>query len=121
MSETLKRKRTIKYIPSNSEAVSDRLNKVLRGWEGIQDVKVDEKNRTITVEYDLWKVTFEEIEKRLKDAGLSLSKGLLRRWKRGWAKFTEQNELDNLKAKPSSCCHDPKDTGHGGCCPDNAK
>jgi len=81
---------------------------VLCNKNGVSEVRLDEQCKVISVEYDLLKVTFEEIEKWLVDSNIIFSKGFLDRWKRGWSKFTEQNELDNLLAKPTSCCDDPK-------------
>lgn len=84
------------------------VNGSLNEKKGIIEVRLDEKKKVIYVDYDLLKVTFEEIEKRISNSGISLSNNLFDRWKRSWTRFTEQNELDNLSAKPTSCCGDPK-------------
>lgn len=108
MKEALIRKRKIKIVSGNIETMGKRVKDVLCEKNGILDVRFDEQRKVISVEYDLLKVTFEEVEKWLADLEIFFSKGLFDRWKRGWAKFTEQNELDNLSAKPTSCCDDPK-------------
>ncbi len=79
----------------------------LRKITGVKQVKVNLGNRSISIEYDLLKVTQEDIEKRIMDLGLVLDMGLWQRFKRGWIHFTEENERDNLTAKAHSCCEDP--------------
>ena len=108
MKEPLIRKRKIKIVSDNLEMMGKRVKDAVCEKNGIIEVRFDEQRKVISVEYDLLKVTFEEIEKWLEDSEISFSNGLFDRWRRGWAKFTEQNELDNLLAKPSSCCDDPK-------------
>ena len=108
MKETINRKRRIKFVLDNSETIGKRVRNVLCEKNGLLEVRLDVQDKVIFVEYDLLEVTFEQIEKWLKDSGITLSKSLFARWKRGWTKFTEQNELDSLSAKPTSCCEDPK-------------
>ncbi len=108
MKDRIKRKRKIKFVLDNSETIGKRVRNVLCGKNGLLEVRLDEQEKVIIVEYDLAKVTFEQIEKWLEDSEIALSKSLFDRWKRGWTKFTEQNELDSLSAKPTSCCEDPK-------------
>jgi hypothetical protein len=81
--------------------------------EGIVSLEVDRRKNVIRVEYDLKRINFEHIEKLLQNVGLSLSRKLSERFKRGLAKFTEQNEMDQLNAPVSSCCEDPKGDSRG--------
>jgi hypothetical protein len=108
MKETLIRKRNIKIVPNDAGTLGKRERNALSKREGILKVRLDDQEKVISVEYDLMKVSFEEIEKWISDSGISLPNNLFDRWKRGWTRFTEQNELDNLSAKPTSCCDDPK-------------
>jgi len=109
MKGKLIRKRKIKIVFENNEmVVGKRVKNALCERDGIVEVQIDRQRKVISVEYDLMKVTFEEIEKWLVDSEIFISNGLFDRWKRGWTRFTEQNELDNLSAKPTSCCDDPK-------------
>lgn len=64
------------------------------------------------LELNMKKINFETVEKILRELGLRLSSRLGERIKRWMAKFTEQNELDNLASHPVSCCTDPKETIH---------
>jgi len=106
-----KRKFAIDKIP---EATGIRqIEESLRGTNGITAADVDIKKSVLKLEYDLREVKFEYIEKLIERLGLKLSQRLFQRWKRGMAKFTEQNELDNLNAPASSCCEDPKGNANG--------
>ncbi len=116
MKEALIRKRKIAVAPGNLETMGNRLKDALCEHIGVSEVRFDMQKMVISVEYDLLKVSFEEIEKKLLDSKISFAKGLFKRWKRSWAKFTEQNELDNLSAKPTSCCDDPRGGKKGGGC-----
>ncbi len=75
---------------------------------GMISVDVDVQKNVLRLEYDLRKIKFEVLEKSIKEFDLKLSQKFLERFKRGMAKFTEQNEVDNLNAPLSSCCDDPK-------------
>ncbi|MBU4330665.1 MAG: hypothetical protein KKB53_09220 [Acidobacteria bacterium] len=101
-------RRKIKIVPVNLETIGKRVKDALCEKNGITEVRIDEQKMVISVKYDLLRVNFTEIEKWLESSDISFSKGLFERWKRGWAKFTEQNELDNFSEKPTSCCDDPK-------------
>jgi len=76
---------------------------------GMIAVEVDSQKGIVKVEYDLRKINFETIGKSIKELGFRLSQRINEKFKRGMAKFTEQNELDNLSATSSSCCVDPKE------------
>ncbi len=72
--------------------------------DGVRRVDIDTVKRDVFVEYDLLKCREEDIERWLVEAGFTLDDSLLQKFKRGWIQFTEENELDNLKSKPRSCC-----------------
>ncbi len=115
MKKRINRKRKIKFALDDSETIGKRVRKVLSDKKGILEICLDVQEKVISVEYNLLEVTFEQIEKWLEDSGIALSKSLFDRWKRGWTKFTEQNELDSLSAKSTSCCEDPKsNVAHSG-------
>lgn len=108
MAEPLIKKRKIAVLDIKDQFNVNKIKGHLRKEEGIIALNVDEARGRLVVEYDLWKINFEKIEKSLEELGFSLSRKIFERIKRGMAKFTEQNELDNLKAKPSSCCENPR-------------
>ena len=66
----------------------------------------NEKKGVLTITYNLESIMFKKIEEMITAQGVQLDNGLLARWKRGWANFSEQNELDNFHVQPS-CCSDP--------------
>ena len=109
MSESLIKKRKIAVIGIKDESSANRVKNDLKKKEGIITVQVNEAKGYVEVEYDLRKINFEKIESAMKELGVELSKKITEKLKRGMAKFTEQNELDNLAATPSSCCEDPKE------------
>jgi copper chaperone CopZ len=106
-----KRKFDIENIPEDLGI--RRIEESLRGSKGVMTADIDTKRSVIRLEYDLRQVKFENIEKLIEKSGLTFSRKLFQRWKRGMAKFTEQNELDNLNAPASSCCKDPKENADG--------
>jgi len=111
MTEPIIKKRKIEVLGMKDQLNADKITDSLKKKEGMITVVADIQKGYLRVEYDLRKINFELVEKSIEEAGLGLSKKRTERLKRGMAKFTEQNELDNLTAKPTSCCSDPKETG----------
>jgi len=111
MEETLIKKRKIAVIGIQDQGSASKINDYLMKKEGMIDVDVDHQRGFVRVEYDLRRINFETIESSIKELGFDLSKKITEKFKRGMAKFTEQNELDNLAAAPTSCCSDPKKIG----------
>lgn len=112
MTEPLIKKRKITVVGMDDPSSANKLLKDLKKKEGIISIEVNGKKGLIELNYDLNKINFEAIEKIIKDLGFNLSQRIREKFKRGMAKFTEQNELDNLYAAPSSCCSDPKESCH---------
>lgn len=110
MAEPIIKKRKIGVI--HDEIDESQIKDEFGKEQGIISVSIEREKGQIIVEYDLWKINFEKIERMLEDMGLVLSKKIKEKLKRGMAKFTEQNELDNLKITPSSCCDDPRESAH---------
>lgn len=111
MAEPLIKKRKFAVAGTKDQGNANRVKEYLNEKEGINAVNVDSQKGFIRVEYDLRKINFETIEKSIAELGFSLSQKITEKFKRGMAKFTEQNEMDNLTATPSSCCEDPKERG----------
>lgn len=112
MVEPLIKKRKIAVVGIKDQLNVNKIKNDLREKIGIIEVDVDEAKGYVEVEYDLRKINFEKIEKSIDKMGIDLSKKITEKLKRGMAKFTEQNELDNLTATPSSCCEDPREKSH---------
>lgn len=112
MPEKLIKKRKVTIEKIGGRYKEKEIEGILGKKPGIIFINVDGQERFINIEYNLKQVNFETIEKWLKGMEVILSQKIIEKFKRGMAKFTEQNELDNLKAAPSSCCSDPKEMGH---------
>jgi len=112
MAESLIKKRKITIAGLQDQISLNELKEALSKEEGVITVDVDGRKGFLRIEYDLKQITFEVIEKSIKELGFKLSQKLTEKFKRGMAKFTEQNERDNLSAAPSSCCEDPKEICH---------
>ncbi len=110
MAEPIIKKRNIGVLHDGID--ENRIRDEFGKEQGIISVSVEREKSQIIVEYDLWKINFEKIERMIEDMGFVLSKKINEKLKRGMAKFTEQNELDNLKINPSSCCDDPRESTH---------
>lgn len=109
MAETLIKKRKLAVLGLEDRSRVDRVKSDFGKREGVISFNVDELRGKVEIEYDLWKINFETIERLIKEAGFRMSQKITERLKRGMAKFTEQNELDNFKSAPHSCCEDPKE------------
>lgn len=112
MAEVLIKKRKIGIAETRDEYREKDIKGILREKMGMISVEVDKQKGYINVEYNLMQINFETIEKCLREMEIALSKKITEKFKRAMAKFTEQNELDNLKVAPSSCCSDPKEICH---------
>ncbi len=84
-----------------------RMESVLGGMNGMLRAEISLETSVLLLEYNLRQVKFVDLEKVIEKSGLRFSRKRFERWKRGMAKFTEQNELDNLNAPASSCCEVP--------------
>ena len=109
MNESLIKKRKIAIKGLKDQSCSTKVIESLSQKEGMIAVGVDNQKEILRVEYDLKKITFETIEKSIKELGFKLSQRIKEKLKRGMAKFTEQNELDNFSDVSASCCIDPKE------------
>lgn len=108
MGDTLIKERKLKIDRKRNQINGNVIMDSLKEKEGILTVNNENQGDVIRIEYDLKKINFDTIEALLNQLGIILSTKWSERLKRGMAKFTEQNELDNLTATPTSCCEDPK-------------
>jgi len=106
MSDTIK-KRNIKLVSSLTADSANLLCEQLLESGGIIDVNWKEPDR-LKVEYELMAINLAEIEKKLGDAGGRMSGGLMNRFVRGWIHYTEENEAQNMRFVPHSCCSIPE-------------
>ncbi len=109
MTDPIVKKRRVAIDNLKKEANIDWIKERLMKKDGMMSINVDIRKDVVRMTYDLRKIKFEAIEKSIIELGLELSQKFLEKCKRGMAKFTEQNELDNQNAPMSSCCDDPKE------------
>ncbi len=82
------------------------LAEVFSEMAGIRQFEVrDSSNLRIT--YDLMTVNLQSIEEMLNELNCRLSNKILQRFKKGWIHYLEENECENMKFTPHSCCKDP--------------
>jgi hypothetical protein len=108
MKDPIVKKRKVGFEGVVQVSDINRIEEGLMRMDGMISVDADFNKNVLRLEYDLRKTKFEGIEKSIKELGLKLSQKFSERYKRGMAKFIEQNELDNQNASLSSCCDDPK-------------
>ena len=105
--ENLIKKRTVRLDKSITQSKADSLQNELLKLNGL--LNVDFKSpAALLISYDLMQVNLDEIEKKIQNASFDLLQGFFRRFSRGWIHFTEENERNNIKAVPQSCCEVPE-------------
>jgi len=80
----------------------------LGSHDGVLMIAVSPSRKKVTVEYDLHRIQFPAIEKALAEMGLELSSNWLHSLQHNWLRFSEENELANLKHKPHCCNKSPR-------------
>lgn len=102
--EILKR-RTLHLAEAPAPEVAELLISYLRDLMGVKEVTVE--GERLHISYNLLQVTEAQIEEALTEAGLQLDDSWRERLRRAWVHDTEEIELKNLSAQPSSCCNKP--------------
>ncbi len=74
---------------------------------GIVDVSWEQPDR-LKVQYELLMINLVEIEKKIGESGEQMANGFINRFIRDWIHFTEENETQNLRSVPPSCCSIPE-------------
>jgi len=76
----------------------------IKRLEGVHRVEIDEVEKEVYVEYNLLKCSESDIENKMLDEGFVLDNSLGQRLKRGWLRYTEDNEKEAMLAEPKPCC-----------------
>lgn len=90
-----------------SRSSTKKIARQLTETNGVNKLEFNERKGILTITYNLESIMLKKIEDIIATQGVQLDNSLLARWRRGWAHFSEQNELDNFHVQPS-CCSDPK-------------
>ncbi len=89
---------------SGPDGNQDEWEALFRKVKGVSEVRVDAGMGDVYVEYDLAECSEEAIERCMVQAGFVLDDSVMERVKRGWIRYTEENEIDALRLNPRSCC-----------------
>lgn len=95
-------------LSHSSSGWFEKIKKSFSEMDGVQQFQFDGTSKMLSISYDLELVMLKKIEETINDLGIQLDNSFFQRMKRGWQRFTEQNELDNLHVNPT-CCSDPKE------------
>ena len=86
----------------------EEINIHLKDEKGVIQVIIDSEKNKVKIKYDLKQINFETIEQKIIELGFVLSNKWTDKFRRGFVKFKEQNEMDHLTARPSPCCSDSR-------------
>ncbi|TCK18020.1 YHS domain-containing protein [Thiogranum longum] len=98
----LKRRRLKLSEPLSAEA-REGLIKQLQSMMGIK--RVDVEGDIVDITYDLLEATEAQIEETIAQSGAVLGQSLARRLSRGFVKYLEETEIENLEVKPQPHHH----------------
>ncbi len=106
MTEITKR-RTIDLAGITEEARRSEIQTAILRLDGVKRVE-PESDGKFSVDYNLMKISLQEIEEVIQSKGHQMNAGFLARLKRAFIHYTEQNEFDNATAPDAPCCSNPK-------------
>ena len=104
---TIIKNRKLEVKDLTSEEMKADMICCLKELSGVIDVDVLPENK-VRIKYDLMRIRFSQITKRLHQHGFVLTQGVIQKIKQGWIGFTEQNEYDSMNAPASPCCSNPQ-------------
>ena len=94
--------------PADEKKITE-LNKILSSTDPAAGAEPADDWQTIIVRYDLRRHIFKQILAQIASAGLIVDRSFWQRLKLAKWSFTEENERDNLTARPSPCCSNPEE------------
>lgn len=102
--EVIKTKRIRLSEPQTPESALS-IKENLQQLMGVKEIEL--QGRTLQIRYDLIQATFAQIEDAIKEFGDVLDNAWWQRFRRGWTRYTEDNELRNLATPQGACCNRP--------------
>jgi YHS domain-containing protein len=81
----------------------------LKRLMGVRNISIE--GDRLSIDYNLLEVTAGQVEAALAQAGAAIGSGWAERLKRGWVRYTEENELDHLASGQAACCNKPPAKG----------
>lgn len=82
----------------------EELEGIIKELKGVKSVKIDKEKGDAFVEYDLNRCMEADIEEAMVNAGAILDDGFMQKLKRGYIHYAEENDRENLRYQPRSCC-----------------
>ncbi len=105
--ESMIKKRSLNLAQPLTSLQEKALMERFSGLAGVRQFEVN-GSLGVRITYDLMTVNLKSIAELLSEMNHRLSNGPFQRFKHGWISFVEENELENMKIVPHSCCQDPK-------------
>jgi|GEM_PF-1752394 len=102
------KKHDLFYATSLKRETVNNLKSIIPKIKGITDFH-ENQNGSLHVEYDLMKINLQKIESIFKKYDVILNNSFLKRFKRGWIHFTEENEYSNMTTSHTCCNSDPSE------------
>jgi copper chaperone CopZ len=76
--------------------------------DGVRAAGIDQGGK-VTIEYDLMRFSVARLDQEIQALGYALDDSVWSRVRRGWLRFSEQNDIDNLRAPARPCCSNPEE------------
>lgn len=83
---------------------AEELEGIIKEVKGVKSVEIDKEKGDAFVEYDLSRCMEADIEEAMINAGVVLDDSFTEKLKRGYIHYVEENDQENLRYQPRSCC-----------------
>ena len=90
------------------EYCENKIHEHLAHLNGVLKAEVSSTRGKLRVEYDLYEIQLAVLEEAMATLGYPFSTDWFSSLKHGWLKFSEENEISNLKHKPHCCNKAPR-------------
>jgi len=107
MNKYLLSKRKIPIEPGCEQLQVDTVSGALKAASGIENVFFDKNENILSVEYDLLKISYSQIENILSDQQVNRAQGIRQRLLSTWYDYLDDTARDNALAPPAGCCNKP--------------
>jgi hypothetical protein len=107
MNKSVLTKRKIPIAPGCGQLQIKTISGVLEATSGIGHVSYDNNANTLSIEYDLLKISYTQIENILSDRQLNRIKSIRQRLLSIWYDYLDTTARDNALAPPAACCNKP--------------
>ena len=102
----LNRIRTLQLL-TLSETDTPAIQALFANTSGVAQIKVDASTNTLFVQYDMSKISYQQLINRLNEEGFIYKNTLWNHIKKAWIQYVDQIAHDNSQAQPKACCNRP--------------